>query len=335
MVGGDEQLAGLDDRLQRVRVLRDDRHLDRGLAVVGAEAGGRVGHVGVRGLAHDPRAELLQALLQRREVLDLVGLAVADDHVGRAVDDRLDELGDVAAVVLVVGVGVDDHVGAELQAGVEPGLEAGGQALVVRQLDDVVDAVGARDLDRAVGRAVVDDQPLDHVEALDRSREVGERRRAADLLVEAGDLDDQLHRERKRAATALAWHAVRRRRCRTLARSVSQRSGQRAMSPVPGFLLARPHGVHDAHPAPTGHRCPGPYALAADRARRPRAGDPRRVPRLSDVPELRQLLLAALGSRAAPRRPPDLRGLPRADRAPAGDRLRRAALAARATPPTA
>ena len=66
--------------------------------------------------------------------------------------------------VLVVGVGVDDDVGAELQAGVEAGLEAGGEALVVRQLDDVVDAVLARDLDRPVGRAVVDDEPLDDVE---------------------------------------------------------------------------------------------------------------------------------------------------------------------------
>ena len=69
------------------------------------------------------------------------------------------------AVVLVVGVGVDDHVGAELQRSVEPGLEAVGQALVVGEADDVVDAVLARDLDRAVGRAVVDDQPLDVVEA--------------------------------------------------------------------------------------------------------------------------------------------------------------------------
>ena len=81
--------------------------------------------------------------------------------------------GDVGAVVLVVGVGVDDHVGAELERGVEAGLEAGREALVVGQPDDVVDAVLARDLDGAVGRAVVDDQPLDRVEAGDLAREVG------------------------------------------------------------------------------------------------------------------------------------------------------------------
>jgi hypothetical protein len=97
------------------------------------------------------------------------------------------------AEVLVVGVGVDDHVGAELQGCVEPGLEAGGEALVVGQRDDVVDAVRARHLDGRVGRAVVDDQPLDLVDPLDLAREVGERRRQLLGLVVAWDLDDQLH----------------------------------------------------------------------------------------------------------------------------------------------
>ena len=120
-------------------------------------------------------------------------LAVADDHVGVAGDDRRDELGDVAAVVLVVGVGVDDHVGAELEARVEAGLEAARQALVVGQPDDVVDAELARDLDRAIGRAVVDDEPLHGLEAGDLAGEVAHRDRQRLLLVQAGDLDDELH----------------------------------------------------------------------------------------------------------------------------------------------
>ena len=84
-------------------------------------------------------------------------------------------------------------VGAELQAGVEAGLEAGGQALVVREPDDVVDALLTRDLDGAVGRAVVDDEPLDDVEARDLAGEIGERVGELALLVPAGDLDDELH----------------------------------------------------------------------------------------------------------------------------------------------
>ena len=126
-------------------------------------------------------------------MLDRLHLAVADDQVGLAAHDRRDQLRDVGRVVLVVGVGVDDHVRAQLQRRVEPGLEALREALVVGQPHDVVDAVRARDLDRAVGGAVVDHEPLDLVEALDRARKVGERDGERLLLVEAGNLDDQLH----------------------------------------------------------------------------------------------------------------------------------------------
>ena len=174
VVDRDQLLAGLDDRLQRVGELRDHQQLDRRLAVVGAKAGGRVRHRGRGGLAHDPRAEALERLLQRREVLDARHLAVADDHVGAPGEDRRDEPRDVRAVVLVVGVGVDDHVGAELQAGVEARLEAGREALVVGQAHDVVDAVRARHRDRLVGRAVVDDQPLDRRRS-PRPRRAGRR----------------------------------------------------------------------------------------------------------------------------------------------------------------
>ncbi len=161
----DQHLAGLDQALQRVGEVVDDEQAQRRLAVVGAEAGGGVGDLGAGEPSHDPAAESLQGFLLAREVLDLVDLAIADDHVGLAGEDRRQQLRDVGAAVLVVGVGVDDDVGAELEAGVEPRLEAGRQALVVGQADDVLDAVLAGDLDRAVGRAVVDDQQLDRVDA--------------------------------------------------------------------------------------------------------------------------------------------------------------------------
>ncbi len=103
-------------------------------------------------------------------MLDLRHLAVADHHVGLAGQDRADQRGNVARVVLVVGVGVDDDVGPELETGVEAGLERGREALVVGQAHDVVDPVGARDLDRAIARAVVDDEPFDLVEAIEIAR---------------------------------------------------------------------------------------------------------------------------------------------------------------------
>ena len=193
MVDRHEHLPGLDDRLQRVGELRHDLHLDRGLAVVGAEAGRRVGDLGFRRSPDDRAPDALETLLQRREVLHRVHGAVAHDHVRPPGEHRLDELRDVARVVLVVGVRVDDHVGAQLQAGVEPGLERGGEPLVVGEPHDVVDPVRARDLERAVRGPVVDHEPLDRIDAVHGAWEVPEGCGQLTLLVEAGDLDDQLH----------------------------------------------------------------------------------------------------------------------------------------------
>ena len=83
-------------------------------------------------------------------MLDPRHLAIADDQVGPSFEDRPDELGDVRPVVLVVGVGVDDHVGAELERGVDPRLEPGGETLVVREAHEMVDPVPACHRDRVV-----------------------------------------------------------------------------------------------------------------------------------------------------------------------------------------
>ena len=93
--------------------------------------------------------------------------AVAHDQVGLAGDDRRDQRPDVLAAVLVVAVGVDDHVGAELERGVQARLEGGREALVAREPHDVVDAALARDVSGPVRRPVVHDQPLHRVEPVD------------------------------------------------------------------------------------------------------------------------------------------------------------------------
>src|SRR5919204_5320997 len=92
-----------------------------------------------------------------------------------------------------------------------------------------------------------------------------------------------------------------------------------------------PHGERDDHPAgPGSGPCDRPAKPVGLMARAPaRGADPRdadRVRRLPDLSELRQLLLAAVGPRAAARRQAVLRRLPHADRAPAGGGVRRAAV---------
>ena len=122
------------------------------------------------------------------------GWRIADDDVRLTVEDRPHEDTYVSAEVLIVAIGVYDDVGAELEAGVEPRFEGVPQAAVSRKLDDVVDAVLAGQLGGAVGRAVVDDEDLDRVDTTDLPRDVSQCVWKGPLFVEAGDLDDQLHR---------------------------------------------------------------------------------------------------------------------------------------------
>ena len=267
VVDRDGHLARLDDRLQRVGVLRDDLQLrarPRGCRRGSPTSCPAPWSRDAWRTTHEP--EPLQRLLQRREVLDRHHLAVADDHVGVAGDDRLDELEDVRAVVLVVGVGVDDHVGTELQRGVEAGLEAVREALVVRQPDDVVDAVGARHLDGAVGRAVVDDEPLDGVEAGHLTGQVGERDgevfssfRHGIWMINFIRTDGRRYRARQ--TYRLAWRAQRspgrarepmvrgRDRARESAATASRSSSSRccASASLIGFFVFPTYPVYDSY----------------------------------------------------------------------------------------
>ena len=94
-------------------------------------------------------------------------LAVGDDDVRRAGDDRLHQLGDLLLGVLVVAVGVDQDVGAELEGPHDAVVEGPAEALVAGVVHELPDPVGLGHLDRAVRRAVVDDQ---HDDLVDRRR---------------------------------------------------------------------------------------------------------------------------------------------------------------------
>ena len=85
-------------------------------------------------------------------MLQVADVAIADDDVRVAGEERRDEAGDVAAGVLVVRVGVDDDVGAVAEAGVDAGGERRREPFPAAEADDVMDAVRARDLGRLVRR---------------------------------------------------------------------------------------------------------------------------------------------------------------------------------------
>jgi len=193
VIHGQVLLAGLDNGLQRIGVARDHVQAQGRLAGKGAEAAGRVGDVGARHRPHHARSDPLQELLHRREVLDTLHLPIADDHIGFVAQDGGDQVGDAVLRVLVVGIGVDDDVGPEAQAGVQPGLEGGGQPLVGGVAHHVVHPQRPGHFDGPVAAAVVDDQDLDHVDAGHLARDGRDGHRQGLLFIMAWDLDNQLH----------------------------------------------------------------------------------------------------------------------------------------------
>ncbi|OPZ07625.1 MAG: hypothetical protein BWZ08_01743 [candidate division BRC1 bacterium ADurb.BinA292] len=174
------------------------QHIDPqgGFAAVGAEPARHVRHAAAREPADDPRTERLQAFLDEPELLMLPDTAVADHHLGLVGQDRPDQPLDAVAAILVVGVGVDDDVGAVRERGFQPGAERRRQPLIAAEIDDVRDAVRAGHLDGAVLRPVVDDQHLNGIDAVDPARQIAQRRRQRRLLIVTGDLDDEFHSQR-------------------------------------------------------------------------------------------------------------------------------------------
>lgn len=193
-------LARLDDGFQRIGVLVKDIDLESGLAADGAKPAGGVGDLGGAGETNDATAELLKEFLQRRKMLDLGNGTFADDHVGLAGDNGGDEGGDVGGVVLIIGIRIDDDVGPALQAGGEPGHEGAGEA-EVGALDHVIDAAGAGDIGGAVGAAIIDDEPLDGIDAGKRAWQLLQGDGQSLFLVITRNLDDDFHVMRRAQLT--------------------------------------------------------------------------------------------------------------------------------------
>ena len=120
-------------------------------------------------------------------------LPVPDGDLGLAAQDRCDQVADALLRVLVVPVGVDHDVGAELQRPLDAVVERPAEAAVAGVPDEVGDPVMLGDLDGAVGGAVVDDQHDDLVDARDLCGDAGEHQGEGLFLVEARDLNDQTH----------------------------------------------------------------------------------------------------------------------------------------------
>ena len=172
--------------------------------------------------------QTLAALPREVAGVDEVEWLVIDDGS----TDRTVDVAREHGVDHVVRLTNNKGLAAAFEAGLDACLKLGADIVVNTDADNQYDAsyipalvkpiiegnadmvVGDRHLDGAIGRAVVDDEPLDGVETGDLTGQVGQRPRERLLLVETWDLDDQLHvnderRYRARQTSWLAWRAQR------------------------------------------------------------------------------------------------------------------------------
>jgi len=110
-------------------------------------------------------------LVKRDDIPALPG--VWKQKIRRAIEDRLDQLGNVLACILVVAIRVDNEVGAESQASIQAPAEGARQAQVSLVTHDVVNADLSGYLHGPVGAAVVDDQDFHLIDPGNLPRDIG------------------------------------------------------------------------------------------------------------------------------------------------------------------
>ena len=121
-----------------------------------------------------------------------MNLPVADDHLSFAPKDRLDQRGNVARIVLTVGVGVDHDICATFEGRVDSRRKGHRETAVDRQSNDRRSGP-LRHLDGVIFRSVVDNDDLDLVESLNLPRQGFDGLRQMGFLVPSWDLNDELH----------------------------------------------------------------------------------------------------------------------------------------------
>ena len=186
-------VARLDDGFERVGVIRQDDGVQRHVAGHGPEAAGGIRHVQPGSARDHPAADHLQAAFERREGLQGSHPAVANDQFGLASQDGAYQKRDVGSIVLVVGIGVNDQIRPQPQAGLQPGSKGNCQPGMVRQAQHMVHPAGARSFRCSVRAAVIDHQKFDFVHPVDLARQLSHCLWQGFGLVITRDLNDKFH----------------------------------------------------------------------------------------------------------------------------------------------
>src|SRR5262249_725366 len=100
----------LNECLKRVGIVREYKRAHRRVAVIGPKAAGCVRDLDAGQYADNRASNLLQYLLQLGELLDGENLAISDHDIRTPFQDWTNELPNVCADILVVGIGVHNDV---------------------------------------------------------------------------------------------------------------------------------------------------------------------------------------------------------------------------------
>jgi len=100
---------------------------------------------------------------------------VTDDDIRLTTQDGSDELWDIVTRILAVSVGIDNDIGPQPQAGIQPGSKAAGQPAMAGKANDVVCTTLASHFRRPISAPVVYDQGLDLIDPIYTTGQSGQR----------------------------------------------------------------------------------------------------------------------------------------------------------------
>jgi hypothetical protein len=123
---------------------------------------------------------------------DGVDLAVTDDHLGIAIEDRRHQNGDVPSIVLTIGIGVDDDIRPALEGRIDPRRKGNRQTTMNREPDNVRSGIRCHPSGLII-RAIINDQDFHPVKPRDLSGEGGNSLSQVLFLVPGRDLYDEFH----------------------------------------------------------------------------------------------------------------------------------------------
>ena len=126
-------IEGVEQRLVCVSVVRKDVEAHRCFPAVGAVAGRHIDTRYTQQSLHDEVRQPISVLVGGPH-LQIAEHTAADNDVGFLVEDRRDQVWDAALVVVVVGVRVDDDVGAKRDRLIESAAEGSGKTSARQRL---------------------------------------------------------------------------------------------------------------------------------------------------------------------------------------------------------